>query len=70
MLRLAEIRLMSHLEEQAALATARENGIEQGKKQAKKEITKEIAKKMKQQKIDTDTIIQTTGLAAEEIDGL
>ena len=100
--RLAEIRLMSHLEEQAALATARDKGIEQGleegKKQGleqgekqgleqgkkegieqgkkegieqgKKEITLQIAKKMKKQKIDIETISQTTGLTAKEIEGL
>ena len=81
--RLAEIRLMSHLEEQAALACAREKGaqegiekgkkegIEQGKKegieQGKKQAQKEIARKMKEQKIDIKTIMKITGLTEEEI---
>ena len=69
--RLAEIRLMSHLEEQAALECAREKGIEQGKKegieQGKKENTIKIAKKMKEQKIDIEIISQITGLSREQI---
>ncbi|MBQ2835336.1 MAG: Rpn family recombination-promoting nuclease/putative transposase [Clostridia bacterium] len=100
--RLAEVRLMSHLEEQAALETARDRGmeqgleegkkqgLEQGKKQGleqgkkegleqgkkegleqgKKEITLKIAKKMKEQKIDLETISKTTGLTVKEIEAL
>ena len=82
--RLAEIRLMSHLEEQAALACARENGhekgmkegleqgkkegLEQGKKEGLKQAQKEIARKMKKQKIDIKTIMKITGLTEEEIE--
>lgn len=69
--RLAEIRLMSQLEEQAALATARDKGIEQGKKegleQGKKERTKQIAQKMKKQQIDIKTISEITGLSVDDI---
>ena len=74
--RLAEIRLMSHLEEQAVLACARENGhekgmkegLEQGKKEGLKQAQKEIARKMKEQKIDIKTIMKITGLTEEEIE--
>ena len=70
--RVAEIRLMSHLEEQAALACAREVGIEKGKEegveQGKKQAQKEIARKMKEQKIDIKEIIKITGLTEEEIE--
>lgn len=68
--RLAEIRLMSQLEEQAALATARDKGMEEGLEQGKKESTLQIAKKMKKQKIDIDVISQTTGLTVKEIEEL
>ena len=74
--RLAEIRLMSHLEEQAALACAREAGLEkgmqegheQGKKEGLNQAQKEIARKMKEQKIDIKTIMKITGLTEEEIE--
>ena len=45
--RLAEIRLMSKLEEKSALDCAREEGLEQGLKRGKKE----IAQKLKKQKM-------------------
>ena len=77
--RLAEIRLMSQLEEQAALESAKDKGLEQGKKegleqgkkegleQGKKEKTHQLAKKMKEQKIDIKTIRKITGLSEKEI---
>ena len=58
--RLAEIRLMSNLEEKSALHCAREEGKEQGRKE--KQI--EIAKKLKEQKMP---IKQIAGLSEEEI---
>ena len=81
--RLAEIRLMSKLEEKSALDWAREDGIKQGKEigreegreegreQEKRETTnklKEIAKKLKEQKMSTKQIAEITGLSEEEIE--
>ena len=81
--RLAEIRLMSKLEEKSALDWAREDGIKQGKEigreegreegreQEKRETTnklKEIAKKLKEQKMPTKQIAEITGLSEEEIE--
>lgn len=74
--RLAEIRLMSELEEQSALATARANGTEEGLKQGKeeglkqgkKEQQKKIAKKMLEKGKKIDEIIELTELSREEIE--
>lgn len=76
--RIAEIRLMSELEEQSALATARvkgtEEGLRQGKeegmKQGKEEKQKEIAKKMLDKEISIEEIIELTQLSKEEIEKL
>ncbi len=68
--RLAEIRLMSKLEEKSALDWAREEGMEQGLEQGKKEKQKEIAKKLKKQKMSTKQISEITGLSEEEIEYL
>ena len=68
--RLAEIRLMSKLEEKSALDCAREEGLEQGIEQGKKEKQKEIAKKLKEQKMPTKQIAEITGLGEEEIESL
>ena len=77
--RLAELRLMSKLEEKSALATAKAKGTEEGLKQGKKEGLKqgkeeglkqakaEIAKKKKKERIKTETIMEVTGLSKEEI---
>ena len=71
--RLAEIRLMSHLEEQAALACAREDGMAVGLKEGLEEGKKrgieegKIAKKRKEQKIDIRMISEITGITEEEI---
>ena len=69
--RLEEIRLMSRLEEQSALETARnegvEIGIEQGKKEAQKEIRIETAKKLLKLKMPIEQIMEVTELAKEEI---
>ena len=68
--RLAEIRLMSKLEEKSALDWAREEGMEQGLEQGKKEKQKEIAKKLKKQKMSTKQISEITGLSEEKIEYL
>lgn len=84
--RIAEIRLMSELEEQSALATARakgteeglkqgkEEGLKQGKKeglkQGKKQKQKEIAKRMLSKGINIEEIIELTKLSKEEIEKL
>ncbi len=84
--RLAEIRLMSQLEEQAALASARDKGtqegleqgkkegLEQGKKegleQGKKEGLESKARKMKVKNIPIEEIIELTGLTKEEVENL
>ena len=73
--RLAEIRLMSQLEEQAALASARDKGaqegLEQGKKegleQGKKDEKIRTVKKLRTLKIPIKQIKEITGLSEEEI---
>ena len=64
--RLAEIRLMSKLEEKSALDCAREEGLEQRLKRGKKE----IAQKLKKQKIPAKQIAEITGLSEVEIENL
>ena len=82
--RLAEIRLMSKLEEKSALDCAREDGmkegkeigreegleegIEQGLKQGIERGKKEIAQKLKKQKMPIKQISEITGLSEEEIE--
>ena len=61
--RLAEIRLMSKLEEKSALLAEREEGRTEGKKEEKLE----IAKKLLQEKIPIEKISKVTGLSEEEI---
>ena len=84
--RIAEIRLMSELEEQSALATARAKGTEEGLKQGKeeglkqgkeegiehgkKQKQKEIAKRMLSKGINIEEIIELTELSKEEIEKL
>ena len=80
--RLAEIRLMSLLEEKSALATARDKGTKEGWKQGMEEGKKrgmeegkkskaiEIAKRMKKQGIKSETIKEVTKLDMEEIEKL
>ena len=64
--RLAEIRLMSKLEEKSALDCAREEGLEQGLKRGKKE----IAQKLKKKKMPAKQIAEITGLSEVEIENL
>ena len=57
--RLAEIRLMSKLEEKSALLTAREEGKSEG--------IKKVAKKLLKEKIPIEKIAKITGLSEEEL---
>ena len=70
--RLAEIRLMSKLEERSALDCAREEGIEEGKRkgreEGKKEGIKEVAKALKERNEPIEKISEITGLSKEEIE--
>ena len=70
--RLAEIRLMSKLEERSALDCAREEGIEEGKRkgreEGKREGIKEVAKALKERKEPIEKIAEITGLSKEEIE--
>ena len=78
--RLTEVRLMSELEEQSALATARAKGTEEGLKQGKEEGLKqgkeeglkqgkeEIAKKLLEMNLPLKQIIEVTGLSKEELE--
>ena len=66
--RLQEIRLMSYLEEQSALATARNNGEKRGLEEGQKQKQIEIAKKMIEKNIPIEEIIDLTGLTKEEIE--
>ena len=68
--RLAEIRLMSKLEEKSALDCAREEGLEQGLEQGLKRGKKEIAQKLKKQKMPAKQIAEITGLSEVEIENL
>ena len=64
--RLAEIRLMSKLEEKSALLTEREAGREKGREEG----IKEVAKKLLKEKIPIEKIARTTGLSKEELNEL
>ncbi len=61
--RLAEIRLMSKLEEKSALLTAREEGEEEGIRKG----IKKVAKNLLKEKIPIEKIAKITGLSEEEI---
>ena len=65
--RLAEIRLMSKLEEKSALLTEREAGREEGIKEGKEEGIKEVAKKLLKEKMPIKKIAEITGLSEEEL---
>ena len=68
--RLAEIRLMSKLEEKSALDCAREDGIKEGEKIGREQGKKEIAQKLKKQKMPAKQIAEITGLSEAEIKNL
>ena len=59
--RLAEIRLMSKLEEKSALLTAREEGEEEGIRKG----IKKVAKNLLKEKIPIEKIAKITGLSEE-----
>ena len=61
--RLAEIRLMSKLEEKSALLTAREEGEEEGIRKG----IKKVAKNLLKEKIPIEKIAKSTGLSEEEL---
>ena len=65
--RLAEIRMLSEMEEQAALKHARTEGLEEGKSLGIKEEKISTAKKMLKLGIEIELIEQATGLTKEEI---
>lgn len=65
--RLAEIRLMSKLEEKSALLTEREEGREEGRTEGKKEEKLEIAKKLLQEKMPIEKIAEITGVSQDKI---
>lgn len=64
--RLAELREKWEMDYNSGIGHARREGIEKGIKENKLE----VAKKMKEKKIDIDTIIEITGLSKEEIEKL
>ena len=61
--RLAEIRLMSKLEEKSALLTEREAGREEGREEG----IKEVAKKLLKEKMPIKKIAEITGLSEKEL---
>lgn len=61
--RLAEIRMLSEMEEQAALEVAEGKGLERGEKNEKIR----TAKKLKKMKMPIEQIKDITGLSEEEI---
>lgn len=73
--RLAEIRLMSKLEEKSALLTAREEGETEGIKKGRKEGEEEgirkgikkVAKNLLKEKTPIEKIAKITGLSEEEL---
>ena len=68
--RLAEIRLMSKLEEKSALLTAREEGKEEGREEERKKVELEklkIAKKLLQEKMPIEKIAEITGVSQDKI---
>ena len=72
-----EMNYLTGEEEVKRLAELREkwemdynSGIGHARRQGKKETQLEVAKKMKEKKIDTDTIAEVTGLSREEIEKL
>ena len=68
--RLAEIRLMSELEENSALEAAKNEGLEIGREEGKEQIRKnkiETAKKLLKLKMPIEQIVEVTELTKEEI---
>ena len=68
--RLAEIRLMSALEEQSALDTAKSEGYNAGIEQGAEQKKIEIAKKLLEKGMKIEEIEEITGLSKETIKNL
>lgn len=68
--RLAEVRLMAQMEENAALASARDRGERRGREQGKMDEKQQIAKKLLEQGMPIKQIIEITELTKEEIERL
>ncbi len=72
--RLAEIRLLSAMEEHSALETARhegaKRGMREGLKQGKKQGLIIVAKKLKEKNMDIESIMEATGLSREEVEAI
>ena len=70
--RLAEVRLMAQLEENAALASARDKGtkegLEQGKKEGEKASKEKMVRKLYELKTPIESIMEITELTKEEIE--
>ena len=65
--RLAEIRLMSELEENSALETAKNEGKEEGKEEGKIQEKIETAKKLLKLKMPIEQILEVTELTKEKV---
>lgn len=65
--RLAEIRLMSELEEKSALASARDKGEKIGREQGEKIGKEKTAKELLKLDMSIGQIMQVTGLTEEDI---
>ena len=61
-----------YIEKETKLALQKEkwNGLEEGEKKGISKEKNEIAKKMKNKGMDTETIVELTGLTKEEIEKL
>lgn len=65
--RLAEIRMLSEMEEHSALMASKEEGREEGRKEGRIEMKIDMAKKMIEEQMDIEMIKKVTGLSSEEI---
>ena len=69
--RLAEIRMLSEMEEHSALMASREEGKEEGRVQGRAEMEQEMkvimAKKLLEKQMSISMIEEVTGLPSEEI---
>ena len=68
--RIAELRQKYIMDRTSEIRTAKEIGIKEGLEEGSKKEKLEIAKKLKQENIETDIIVKTTGLTKEEIEEL
>ena len=65
--RLAEIRMLSEMEEHSALLASRNEGREEGREEGRAEMKVEMAKKLLKEQMDIKLIGKVTGLSKEEI---